>query len=66
MCDLSVTAVAAKKFLKHIRRTPISLNQNKGLKRQHETFAAKERIGHIVTESYLHRFKISDRPLCKS
>jgi len=35
----------------------------KGLEHEYQTFVAKARSGHIVTESYLHKIKVSVSPL---
>ena len=48
-------------------RVEANVNKNdliyKGLEYQYQTFAVKEIMRHIVTESYVHRFKISDSSL---
>ena len=37
----------------------------RNISRASQTFGARLRTGHLVTESYLNRFHLSDSPMCK-
>jgi hypothetical protein len=43
----------------------INLSMFKNMPRALQTFGAKARLGHIVTQSYLYRFVLSLTPTCR-
>ena len=51
--------------LRKIQKNPRDISSYHGLPRSIQSFVARAQTGHIITEEYLHRFNLTDSPICK-
>lgn len=52
------------RHLYSIQKEPNDFEQYRDINRSTATFAARARIGHIATQTYLYRFNLSESPFC--